>query len=216
MRIPFVGRDKETKRILNALDRGRNVILDGQYGIGRTSLIRHVAKLGGDRRQFVFGDLSDTAGKACKEIYARLGLDKKRKRFKGQRYRIANRYPETQKGRLVVVLDNIGKLTRQKLNFVRFLVLEGNAQIIAIIESFLTEKERFLLKSTMIPAECMTLRRLDRESTYEIFYSFSQTRRPSWSEEHIELLTQLCRGYPLSIAEKIASDRKNHAEGKTW
>ncbi len=215
MRLHFIGRDREIKRILKALDRGRNVILGGKYGIGRTSLIRHVAKLGGDRRQFVFGDLSDTAGKACKEIYACLGMDKKRRRFKGQRYRIASRYTETVKGRLVVVLDNIGKLTQQKLNFVRFLALEGNVQVIAVVESFLTERDHFLLRTTMTPAECMTLHRLDLESACEIFRSFSRTRTLSWSEEYIESLARLCRGYPLSIAEKLACDRKDPAEKRT-
>ncbi len=211
----FFGRQKEIARIRKAVGKGNNFILSGQYGIGRTRLIRHIAALDATRRQFVFGDFSETAGKACREIYARLGLDKTRTRFKGRRYRIANRYPESERGRLVLVLDNIGKLTHQKLNFVRFLTVEGNVQIIAIAESFLPEKELFLLRAALTPVEFMTLHRLDLESVCEIFRSFSRKRTPSWSEEYIRTLAQLCRGYPLLITERLAACRRNDMEKRT-
>ena len=46
MAIYFVGREKEISQIVKALKRGENVILKGKYGIGRTSLSRHVPEIG--------------------------------------------------------------------------------------------------------------------------------------------------------------------------
>jgi MoxR-like ATPase len=44
----FVGRKKEITAILKSLEKGENVILTGHYGMGRTSLIRHISQLAQD------------------------------------------------------------------------------------------------------------------------------------------------------------------------
>jgi ABC-type transport system involved in cytochrome c biogenesis ATPase subunit len=55
MLMPFVGRTCELRRLARLLDKGRNVVLTGVYGSGRTTLLRQLA--GKERsRQFVFWD----------------------------------------------------------------------------------------------------------------------------------------------------------------
>ncbi|MCD6485804.1 MAG: ATP-binding protein [Syntrophobacterales bacterium] len=39
----FVGREKETRQIVRALEKGGNVIITGKFGMGRTKLVRYVA-----------------------------------------------------------------------------------------------------------------------------------------------------------------------------
>ena len=46
----FVGRQSEKKIIMEALNCGRNIILGGKFGIGRTRLIREIAKLVNERK----------------------------------------------------------------------------------------------------------------------------------------------------------------------
>ena len=41
----FVGREKDSARIIRALERGQNVVLTGIHGIGKTALIKHIAAL---------------------------------------------------------------------------------------------------------------------------------------------------------------------------
>jgi ABC-type phosphate/phosphonate transport system ATPase subunit len=41
----FVGRQQEIARILKDLERGDNVSVCGKYGIGRTSLLKHLAEI---------------------------------------------------------------------------------------------------------------------------------------------------------------------------
>lgn len=43
--MSFVGREKETKKIIKALQQGNNIILTGKFGMGRTRLMRHVATI---------------------------------------------------------------------------------------------------------------------------------------------------------------------------
>jgi len=40
----FVGRQSEKKKIMEALNGGKNIILSGKFGIGRTRLINEIAK----------------------------------------------------------------------------------------------------------------------------------------------------------------------------
>jgi len=39
----FVGRENEARHIIRELKQGNNVVLCGKYGIGRTSLVKHLA-----------------------------------------------------------------------------------------------------------------------------------------------------------------------------
>jgi len=48
----FVGREKEIEQMKEALERGKNVIVSGKYGMGRTSLIKHAADAMKDRWRF--------------------------------------------------------------------------------------------------------------------------------------------------------------------
>lgn len=48
----FVGRQNEKKKIVASLNCGRNIILRGKFGIGRTSLIKETAKALSDERKF--------------------------------------------------------------------------------------------------------------------------------------------------------------------
>jgi len=50
----FLGRERETQKILRALNQGENLVLSGKYGIGRTTLIEHVAKITKERWQIWF------------------------------------------------------------------------------------------------------------------------------------------------------------------
>ena len=56
----FVGRRKETHQITDDLKKGQNIILHGKYGMGRTSLINHIARLMNQRWKFIFVDFGQT------------------------------------------------------------------------------------------------------------------------------------------------------------
>jgi len=204
----FVGREKETKRIVRALERGNNVILMGKYGIGRTALIKHIASITQDGWRFVFVDFSQTSGKVCHHLLTAL-MPKKRyeqgrkyRRYKSSRFLIAN-IDGKDKRKHGIVFDNVGKLTRQKLTFIRYLAWEKRFQFIAIVETFLPENDLFLLRAEPMPADVIALPYLSDKDVCEFFRIISNKRGFGWSGDHIKMLVEITRGYPLGMREMV-------------
>ncbi len=218
----FIGRERETRKILKTMERGNNIIVKGKYGIGRTTLIRHIAESVREQLRFLFVDFSITPAKVCQELLAELFPQKKYRRedlqyhrYKSMRFRIANReLPD--KRRHVVVLDNIGRLTRQKLALIRYLGWEKKFLFIAIVESYLPDAELLLLRAELMPAEVLNLSYLNARSTREILSLAAKGENFDWTDRHIDDLAEAIKGYPLGIMETVAreSKRRKHAAPK--
>jgi energy-coupling factor transporter ATP-binding protein EcfA2 len=203
----FVGREKETKKIMKALERGNNVVLMGKYGIGRTSLIKHVAALMKDRWRFVFVDFSQTPGKVTTQLLGELVPEKRRGkdhyiRYKSGRFLIVSKELKD-KRKHVLVFDNIAKLTAQKLQLIRYLIQESTFQYIAIAESFLSKEDLFLLRAALLPAEMIMLPYLSEESTKTLLCHLADKYSFHWSEQRLSMLVSATRGYPLGVHEVI-------------
>ena len=68
----FVGRGQEAERIRGELLAGRNVVLTGRFGIGRTALLRHLAREMKAEWRFIFLDGSLTAARLCEQLHLAL------------------------------------------------------------------------------------------------------------------------------------------------
>ncbi|NPV04630.1 MAG: AAA family ATPase [Syntrophaceae bacterium] len=202
----FFGREKETRRLVESLSAGRNVILSGTYGIGRTSLVRHVARVMQGRRTFLFADFSDTPDRVCREVERRLtaGTLYRKKaaavHYKSRRRRLAATAANSGEPH-VLVLDNIAKLTAQKLNLVRFWVSAGAFQFVAVTEAFLAEDELRALRLALLPADMMRIGRLPMQEAMEMIRARAAGRCPPLSEEALKAVASAARGYPLGIVE---------------
>jgi len=64
----YLGREEEQKEILKTLDEGWNVILTGKFGIGRTTLVKHIASLNEIQWRFVFIDFLKTPSNICRNF----------------------------------------------------------------------------------------------------------------------------------------------------
>jgi hypothetical protein len=205
----FVGRQRETQRVISLLSHGSNVIVSGQYGIGRTSLIRQVDGLSLDRWQFIFVDGSQTPLNITKELLMNLQLTKTGKRqissgnYRILRSRLLNldlrgmRQP-------VFVLDNIASLSSQKLALLRYLNSEGKKFLfVAIVEQFLRDKELILLRSQMMPVETIRLSYLKTGDADEYFNIISRQHLFCWSEGYIRMLVKSTHGYPLGMVNAV-------------
>jgi len=204
MAIYFVGREKETRQIIKALNRRYNVILMGKYGIGRTSLTRHVAEIGRGRWNCIYLDFSQTPAKVCDHLANSL-LPKnngKAMGYRHNRFRIANLDFEGQR-QPVLVLDDIGKLTPQKVELIRYLAMAKRFRFVAVVENFLKEDKLSLLRGWLHPVLLLNISYLGDQPTREFFLHFSEKYHFRWTEGEINNLAGMSGGYPLGMKEIV-------------
>jgi hypothetical protein len=213
----FVGREKEIKQIRRALEGGKNIILRGKYGMGRTCLVKRVARIAGDRWRFVFTDFSQTPGKVCADLAAQLlpdgkGQSREGKRgYKSERFRIAHLDLKDPRPH-VLVLDGIGKLTAPKLDLLRYLAGESRFRLVGIVESFMGGKDLLHLRGRMMPSLLINVSHISKKSAREFFRHFSGQHHFQWTDEEIDGLAGMSGGYPLGMKEvagrNLARSRK--------
>lgn len=209
----FVGRKVETDHIIRELHKGKNIIVGGKFGIGRTSLIKKISSMMEDERKFIFVDFSQTPGKMSEKLMKELGLSSRFKKsgrkmgYKSMRYRIAT-VRSSLKNKPVIVFDNIAKLTPQKIIFLRNLIEENHFQFIAIVENFLPENDLMLLRTQFFPVEKIILQHLKSEEVVSFIRLHSGKYRLNWSDDYIRSLSALTGGYPLGVMEMIKTRKK--------
>lgn len=205
----FVGRKHEKEKISKNLLRGKNVIVTGKFGIGRTSLVKEIAKKMNNRRRFLFVDFAKTPGKMSDLLMKELGIFRRFRKtvikmgYKSMRYRIAT--SSSRGNKPVIVFDNIARLTRQKNVFLRSLIEEDHFQFIAVCENFLPTKELLLLKAQLLPMETVSLNHLPPDNVRQWLRLYSEKHHFNWPETYIDDLTAVVGGYPLGMIEMVKS-----------
>lgn len=214
----FTGREKETAQVQRALERGNNVVVVGKYGIGRTSLVRHVAGINRDRWRFVFVDFSQTPAKICghlldelfpKRGYRRGGVYV---RYRSGRFKISSLDLEDRRQH-VIVLDNVARLSKPKLDFVGYLAWEKRFRFVAIVEAFAPKDDLLLLRAVLRPAVTISLRYLTAQHAREFFRHFSERHGLGWTETRINYLAGTTGGYPLGMKEAVAMELERRWRG---
>ena len=205
------GREKEIKKILSHLQRGENIILTGKYGIGRTTLMKHIAAIAMNRWRFLFLDFSQTPGQMIKQMSAMLSPKKNSKseshclRYKYSRSFVV-RVATKNKYSTVLVLDDVARLTNPKLRLLQYLVLEGKFQFVVIVESFLPEEDLFRLRAALLPMAVIKLRYLNEVSTVRLLHHLAVRYSFNWPEPDIHLLAAATHGYPLGVHDLVVRE----------
>jgi len=212
----FVGREKEVSQVQRALERRENLVLMGKYGMGRTSLIRHVARIARDRWRFIFADFSQTPGEICRHLARDLLPERKCKEkglsYKSIRFRIST-MDFTGQRHPVLVLDNIGKLTRPKMDLIRYLSQARRFLFVDIVETFLPSRDLFLLRSWLNPVKSISVSYLNLSKARDFFRHYAEEYYIPWTESDIHNLAKMSGGYPLGIKEIVERNLKRWAEG---
>lgn len=206
--MPFFGRKREIAAITAALGKDKSVILTGKYGIGKTTLVKEVAKKHGERWRFLFADFSKTPSNTCNELL--VGLKPKRSQrerasylgYKQSRSLLVDTALKTSI-RYVIVLDNIEKLTPQKLGLIRYLEKDQLFLFIALPERFLAEEELLDLRVCLYPTRVIKLRYLSADQTAGFFRYYADKHRLSWTESDIHMFILATRGYPPAMKELV-------------
>jgi len=215
----FVGRKRELAAVIKSLKQNHNAVLAGRYGVGRSCLVKHIARLHSATWQFLFADFSKTVARSCNEMISQLasgGSKANQHNYTRLMYAkdiLIERKSVTDLPR-VLVLDNIGKLSRPKLAFLRDMRLDSDLLFIAVTESFLPEADLFRLRATLYPSDMLELHNLKRKETVDFFRNFSQRKRLGWSESFIQMLAASTEGYALLMQERAQREAGLAHNGK--
>jgi len=206
----FVGRIVEINKITKALQQCNNIIVTGKYGIGRTSLMRQVAKKMQDHWRFVFADFSKTSAGVCKDVLGELSQKRHKRsdeyiKYKSCRFMIANMNLKD-KRQCVIVFDNIAKLTAHKSSLIRYLAFEKKFRFVALTEAFLPKRDLFHLRAQLAPTVIIELKHLSVQNTFELLQYYSRKHDFDWTDSHIRALALSSGGYPLGMKEVVAKE----------
>jgi len=223
----FVGRVKESERIRKELSEGNNLVLTGPFGIGRTALLRHLAKDLEEGFRFIFMDGSQTPGRLCEQLLldgtSRPAVPTRNATvpWKIDRHRLETRR-ERDPRTIVLVLDDLAKVTAPKLDFLRWLNGLDHYKIVAVTERFLLEKDLARLRRSLFPAPIVTVGPLSMTSAERFFGAWALQHGVGWSPEIIHGLVLATRGYPTGMWEAARAGVKtgsglnptNHQHGQ--
>jgi len=209
----FWGRERKIAAITAALAEDKNLVVTGKYGIGKTTLVKETAKINGERWRFLFADFSKTPAKVCNNLLTEL-RPKRASRggagyeyYKGSRSLIVELASKDNR-RCVIVLDNIAKLTCQRLDLIRYLHRDSPLLFTAIAERFLPEDDLFHLRACLYPSELVSLRNLSAKQTAGFFRYFGNKNQLPWTESDIHMLTLATKGYPLAMKQFVTRERE--------
>lgn len=212
-----VGREREAARLAAALADGRNVVLSGKYGSGRTALVRHVAETSFGRLRFAFCDLAAPPREAWAALAAALVPERRRASasrrggFRTLRARVLGA-PLSDGPPPVVVLDDVGRLTPARLDLVRRLSVTDRFRFVAIVERHLPEAERARLLTCLAPVERLRLGPLPLPAVRDFLARASAERGLGWGPERIAAVATGTGGHPLSM--RLALERDGKESGR--
>jgi hypothetical protein len=217
--MPFVGRETEIARVHAALRDGRNVVLLGKYGIGRTALLREIARRNAGWR-FVFTNFGDGGGTIAAAVLAEL-LGRSRRALQSEASArqlaraIAAYIPPKRVARVVIVLDNVAKLTRPKLDLVRRLRESERLAFVAVVEPFVPGDDVMRLRAALQPSAVVALDALDAKTSARFFAAAAAEFHLPWSDSDVNALARTVRGYPLEMVLTVRAARRRYAEKRS-
>lgn len=178
MQTPFVGRTRELRHLTRWLDQGRNIVLTGPFGSGRTTLVRRLAEQTTDTYRFVWLPTSGT---------------------RREMRRALDDVVSTQGPRVVAVLDDVARLTSPKLTFLRKLVPRGPASWIVIVERSLDDTALLRLRAALGAAPLVRLGPLSFAEVEQYVAACIRTRGLRWSTSEIRACARASQGFPLIV-----------------
>jgi len=209
--IDLVGRERETARLAAALAAGRNGVVSGKFGSGRTALVRHLAETSAGRLRFAFCDFAEPPRNAWAALAAELVPERRPSRAKRRvgsktlRARVLEA-PLAGGPPVVVVLDDVGRLTPARLDVVRRLSVHDRFQLLAIVEGHLPAADRRRLLAWLAPVERLRLGPLPQPVVRDFFARVSAERGLGWGPEKIAAVASGTGGHPLSM--RLALERE--------
>jgi hypothetical protein len=190
MAAPFVGRTRELRRLRGLLESGRNIVVTGPFGSGRTSLVRRLeVQLRGQYR-FLFVCPSDTR-RAVRRTVAGDVLS----------VRTPSRHASlSTKPARVVVFDDVMRVTAQRARFIRELLSDDDrVRIMLIAEHALAGDELVRVRGILNAAPVVHVGPLSSRDVEEYIIAHASAAGMSWPLASVREMARSTHGYALGM-----------------
>ena len=175
MLMPFVGRVAELRRLKALLSAGRNVVVTGAFGSGRTSLVRQFAAE--TRRRVVFLDPSQSRA-AARAMVARIAC--------------VPRAP-------VLVLDDVARVTPQRIRLLREIAQRDDCRLVAIAERSLPPDDLLRLRAALGAAAMLRVGPLPLAAVEACLAAAVEAHGLGWTREEIQGTARATHGFALGV-----------------
>lgn len=201
MLTPFVGRTRELHRMRQLLEDGRNIVVTGPFGSGRTALVRELGLRLAQSHVFIFRDVSHSRmqiRRAIEDALFRNGRAPKYAIHERSHSRgIARSAPRAL--RPVLVLDDVARVTSQKVTLIRHLVRSEQCQFIMIVERFCAPRELARLRAVLGAAPLSRLGPLSLAAVERCVTECARACGFDWSASEIRSMARATHGFPLGM-----------------
>lgn len=208
-RFPFVGRERETAYIRSEVEAGRNVILTGPFGIGRTSIVENAARLMAETWLLATADCERPPVEVWRQLFGELFPKKRarpgteRKPMRWLRAAVMHRRPEDPR-RHALLLDNLSRITTMRLDMVRR--LSARFPVIAIVEAFAPEEGLAALRRALGARKILRIGSLGPAATKRFLVECSRLHDLGWGAGEIRGLARAVAGFPLGMRDLVAAE----------
>ena len=189
MPIPFVGRARELQELQRLLAAHRNIVITGVFGSGRTTLVRQLQCLLERRFRFVFTDSSHTRAAIRQAVANAFALARSRN----------SRGPDSTSPRVVLVLDDVVRVTPQRARFIRETLASERIQMIVIADRTVKSDALLRLRATLGSAPVVQLGPLTASDVERYVSRRIEGTRVVWSRSELRAIARSTHGYPLGM-----------------
>ncbi|RYZ78132.1 MAG: ATP-binding protein [Proteobacteria bacterium] len=206
----FVGRDAHLKKGAAGLEAGRVVFVHGEYGIGKSSFAKAMARNLGE--PFGVLDLQRTAAQTLDTFILgarRKGLlkglanpSKRKKQESFQDAQEAFRFLVEKKGLGLLVLDNVFSATRPKLEFIAYL-LKLELRLIIVMETDIHPDSLFQLRAVCQRDLQLKLPKLNALDSEAFLKEWQDHYGLALSPKDLKRIAKQQNGYPQFLHERV-------------
>jgi hypothetical protein len=175
MTAPFVGRARELRCLRRSLNDGRNAVIVGVFGSGRTRLVRELARQLPEKR-FLFCEPAEPR----RVVRAALG-----------------------NAPTVLVVDDMIRVTTVRLHFFRELLRSHRCQVIVIAERSMPPDDLARLRAVLNAARLLRLGPLGPGTTERYFSIAAAKYRLDWNPHEIRGTAHSTHGHPLTMRRTL-------------
>jgi hypothetical protein len=190
----FVGRRRELRRLRLLLESGRNAVVTGPYGSGRTALVRRLESQLTRHYRFLFVAPSDTRAELRDAVASMV-----------KRARARSTPASGTPSGVVIVFDDVVRVTAQRARLIRGLLDDDRVRIIVIAERSVTGNELLRVRAMLNAAPVLHVGPLRESDVEQYVAACANAAGIGTASRELHGIARSTNGYALGLRLTVQS-----------